>query len=501
MSPVTLPDSSWTNLAKYAFVKELMVRPFGVCELDTLRLLPTQPWLKGFTDPKYGAVDRDYYGSEYDGFQDTFTSSVSANLEWGRFNLSRAVIDNYFDYFVGDNGAVNMRGPEIAQFGMTLSLLTKYARYTGDIGLLDKYKAKIIKTANSLVALHDESLALPQGNPGHGLIHGWSESDASLVPNPSVYWKPYFANSAFSARGLRDISSLPLFKEQAPEWIKRADQLLARTVQSMKASIFSNRNPPYMPPLPGTRKTFRESMATDQPQSEQAWPHRLYAELVHAAVLPPSIANQVHDTMRAYGATSLGVVANVGAPNAGGRDILGFISYGHAYSLLLLDRTDEFVLFLYSHRYHAHTRGAWNALEVAPINGAGGTFCMPAQLTIPSILRWALVLEHPDNDIVYFGRGVPRAWLGTGKPISIKAAPTRFGRVDYEIKLDTATNTIKTAVKFAKQAPKKVEIKLRAPKGRKILSVMVNNKAAQLQKNEAVLVDGAKEVMVEAKLA
>jgi hypothetical protein len=36
MSPLTLPDSSWTNMVKYAFVKELMVRPFGVRKLEFL---------------------------------------------------------------------------------------------------------------------------------------------------------------------------------------------------------------------------------------------------------------------------------------------------------------------------------------------------------------------------------------------------------------------------------------------------------------------------------
>jgi hypothetical protein len=38
MSPLTLPDSSWTNMVKYAFVKELMVRPFGVCKFDNVTL-------------------------------------------------------------------------------------------------------------------------------------------------------------------------------------------------------------------------------------------------------------------------------------------------------------------------------------------------------------------------------------------------------------------------------------------------------------------------------
>ena len=67
--------------------------------------------------PKYGAVDRDYYGSEYDGFQDIFTMSVYTNLEWGRFEPATAIIDNYLTDFTDAKGMINMRGPETAQFG------------------------------------------------------------------------------------------------------------------------------------------------------------------------------------------------------------------------------------------------------------------------------------------------------------------------------------------------------------------------------------------------
>ncbi len=66
-APTALPQNVWVDMSKHAFAKELMVRPGGVY-------------------PKYGAVDRDYYGSEYDGFQDIFTMAVYANLEWGRFD-------------------------------------------------------------------------------------------------------------------------------------------------------------------------------------------------------------------------------------------------------------------------------------------------------------------------------------------------------------------------------------------------------------------------------
>jgi hypothetical protein len=45
MAPATLPDPVWNDFSRHAFAKEVMVRPGGIY-------------------PKYGAVDRDYYGPE-----------------------------------------------------------------------------------------------------------------------------------------------------------------------------------------------------------------------------------------------------------------------------------------------------------------------------------------------------------------------------------------------------------------------------------------------------
>src|SRR5271163_235161 len=185
-APAALPDGTWVDMSKHAFAKELMVRPGGVY-------------------PKYGAVDRDYYGPEYDGFQDIFTMAVYANLEWGRFETAREIIDNYLTDFTDAKGMINMRGPETAQFGLTLSLLARYYSYTQDAALLVKHREKIVATVAILTQLHDLSLQLPKDDVGYGIIHGWSESDSCLHPKPMVWWLPYFANNAFSARGLKDI--------------------------------------------------------------------------------------------------------------------------------------------------------------------------------------------------------------------------------------------------------------------------------------------------------
>ncbi len=73
--------------------------------------------------------------------------------------------------------------------------------------------------------------------------------------------------------------------------------------------------------------------------------------------------------------------------------------------LLRLDRVEEYLLFCYSHRYHDHTPGSWTAGEVAGITGGTATFCIPAQQTIPLLVRWMLVLEDSDEDRLYLGAG------------------------------------------------------------------------------------------------
>jgi hypothetical protein len=311
-APASLPDNDWVNLSKHAFAKELMTRPAGLY-------------------PKYGAVDRDYAGSEYDGFQDIFTSAIYTNMEWGRLDTARLFIDNYFSEYVDEKGMVDMRGPETAQYGMTLSLVARYFRYTSDSRLLLKHRAKIEATAKQLSEMHDESLRLPKDNPGYGLIRGWSESDSCLSEHPALYWQAYYANSAFAARGFKDLAAVwkqlgqtpasSTMQDLAEQWRKRSQTLEVQTVKSIEGNIQRDKTPPYIGIFPGTTLTFRESLETERP-SPQQWPHRPYAELLQADILPAKLANLVIDCMRAHGATTVGVVANVGRFGPEGREIL-----------------------------------------------------------------------------------------------------------------------------------------------------------------------------------
>ncbi len=460
-APTTVPDKTWVDMSKHAVAKEIMVRPGGVY-------------------PKYGAVDRDYYGSEYDGFQDIFTAPVYTNLELGRFEPCKAILDNYLSEYTDAKGMINMRGPETAQYGLTLSLIARYLNYTRDAVLIQKHRAKIEATAAGLLAMHDTSLKLAPDDHGYGLIAGWSESDACLAARPEIWWKPYYANSAFAARGLRDLSRVwgGINGRLAQEWMRRSDILLDSTLKSMDKWTLNDKNPPYVPLLPGSKLTFKEAMRTERP-SEQQWPHRPYAELLMADVLPHPLANRVVDTMRAYGATTMGVLANVGG--GGNRAILGFIAYGFAEMLIRLDRIEEYLLFCYGHRYHDHSPGSWTAGEVAGLGPGKPTFCIPAQQTIPCVVRWMLAIEDHDEDRLYLAKGVPRAWVASGQPIRIEQAPTRWGRVSLNLQNKPQSKSVVATVELARAgAPKELHVKLRMPLANAVTSATVNGTPAAI---------------------
>jgi hypothetical protein len=267
-----------------------------------------------------------------------------------------------------------------------------------------------------------------------------------------TWWLPYFANSAFASRGLTDLA--PVWREihhQQPgaaalagDWLGRSRRLRQAVVASMRKDARRDMNPPYIGCFPGTRMTFRESFEKQRP-SRQRWAHR------------------------AYGGTTLGVVANVGPARPGRRSILGFISYGYAQMLLRLDRIEEYLLFLYSHRYHDHSRGSWVAGEVSGITGGTALFCIPAQQTIPLMVRWMLALEDSDADRLYLGKGLPRDWVGSGKPIRIEGAPTRWGRVSFRMEAKPKEKRVEATVELARPgAPKELQVKSRLPAGQKI---------------------------------
>ena len=182
---IDVPDERVANMARFSLVRAMMTRVGDF--------------------PKYGAFDKDYAGSEHDGFPDTFTVETAAMLDWGLVDRAGRYIDNYFGEFVRDDGSILYRGPETGQYGRMLTLVAQYVNFGGDPQVLLRRRSRIDGVTNLLLALRAKALKLPTSDPAYGMIAGWSEADACLDADPPRYMQPYFSNSTEAARGFRDL--------------------------------------------------------------------------------------------------------------------------------------------------------------------------------------------------------------------------------------------------------------------------------------------------------
>ena len=126
--------------------------------------------------------------------------------------------------------------------------------------------------------------------------------------------------------------------------------------------------------------------------------------------------------------------------------------------------------------------------EVTSIDGDLPLFCIPAQLTIPLLVRWMLVFESSDDDVLYLGRALPRAWLASGETIEVHDAPTSWGRVGFELRVDRDTRAATATVELTgARRPREIHLRLRLPKGERLASASVNGRAVKPRGDTLVL--------------
>jgi hypothetical protein len=139
--------------------------------------------------------------------------------------------------------------------------------------------------------------------------------------------------------------------------------------------------------------------------------------------------------------------------------------------------------------------------EVTGIDGGLPLYCIPAQLTIPKLVRWMLVFEASDSETLYLGKAIPRDWFASGQPIEIKGAPTRWGKVD--LALQGGSEKVSGRVNFHGDGrPDEVRLSLRLPKGLKVKTVKLGGKTVKLVGDTVTFKPGkAAELSIEVSLA
>lgn len=462
---IDLPDRRLADLARHSLVRAMMTR------IDSF--------------PKYGVLDRNYGGAEHDGFQDTFNVDTTAMLEWGLFDRARDYIDNYFTHFVRDDGSLLYRGPGTGQYGRMLTVVAEYATYTGDHQLLLQHRTRIDAVARLLLALRKTAQALPREDPAHGMIAGWCEADACLEKEPDRYHQPYLSNSAEAARGFAEIGAVwerigqetgqNAFANWGAELRREAESLRSDLQVAIERSRLNVDGLACIPAIAGAKEPPHIAAQRDG-ADPQFRAYRTYMEMLFSGVLPRSDVETIVRYREGTRDTILGIPTAYGY-NTG--ELVGFLSYGHAYGLLQHDFTREFLLTLYSLSAHQYTRGTWTAPETRLINpnDTAAPYAVPAQLTVPLLVRWMLAFEDPNSDTLWICKATPRDWLKDGETVAASAIPTRWGRIGILIESHLDADRIDVSLDLpASAAPRETIVRLRVPGERPIKSVLLDRR-------------------------
>jgi len=462
---IDVPDERIANMARFGIVRDLMTRVHDY--------------------PKYGAVDKDYAGSEHDGFPDTFTVDTAAMLDWGLIDIAGRFIDNYFGKFVRDDGSILYRGPETGQYGRMLTVVAQFANYGGDPAILLKNRSRVDGVTKLLLGLRDKAKKLPPDDPAYGMIAGWSEADACLDPDPPRYMQPYFSNSTEAARGFHDLGQVwvklgkEFSNEELAAWgarlIRESDELRADIQRAISKSLLKLDGETILPSIAGVKEPFHVAVPKDA-ADPQYRSYRAYMEMMYSGILTGQQVEQIVRYRAHHHDTILGVPTAYGYKTG---ILAGFLAYGHGYGLIQHDRIREALLLMYSVMAHQYTRGTWTAPETRPVflDDPAAPYCTPAQLVVTLMTRWITVFEDPVSDTVWLGKAVPRKWFEDGKKISVAGAPTRWGRVGFSTESHMSERRIAATVDLPASFPATTKLRLRAPGGRQLRSVFFNGKA------------------------
>lgn len=455
---LNVPDERIANMARHSLIRSMMGRSAGF--------------------PKYGVVDKNYGGTEHDGFPDTFTVETETMLDWGLTDAASAYIDNYLTHFVRDDGTILYRGPETGQFGRMLTIFAMYSDRGGEAGLLLRHSKRIDAIADLLLGMRKKALELDPSDQAYGMISGWSEADAVLEPDPQRYMQPYFSNSCEAARGFRDLGRVwqrigdAVLRARGAQLEEESKSLERDLNVAMQRSTLHVDGETVLPTIAGAKEPFHVVLQHDR-SDPQYRSYRSWIEMLHSGLLSDERINQVVNYCERHHDIILGMPMAYGYQTF---EMAGFLSYGHGYGLIQADRVREALLMTYSLMAHQYTRGMWMAPETRRLKKGewDSAYCGPAQLAMPLMTRWLLAFEDPRDDTLWLGKGLPRRWLASGSTVEVKAVPTRWGRVSY--RLEPAGRAINANVELPGSGIPRVKLRLRHPEERTIRTVTIDGR-------------------------
>jgi len=421
--------------------------------------------------PRYGVG---HYGKPQHGtFPPTTLSMVNACIEWGHVGRARSYLDYYLDKAVKPDGTFDYYGPAVSEYGQMLDVVARFARRTGDDDWLRRRMPKIEAIVGHLMKLRREGLAKhPKGDVRHGLLFGAPEADTRKEVDF------HYSGNVWAWRGWTEIGRALIamgdeaMQQRGEELLAEADALRKDIDASIAMSIVRTTTPPFVPPVAGFDKPF-ERMTQDRFASYTNY--RYWVEMLSAGCLRPEWADAIIDYRRTHGGEMLGTTRF-------SAHLDDWPYAGYACGLLLRDRVEHFLLGLYGdlalHRMH----GTFTAYEQTAIRSLAhrpyvADYCVPAQLVVPLMVKWMLVFEEPDADVLWLCKATPRRWLAPGRHsgMAVTRATTRWGLVSFAV--TPTDDAVEATIELPRAPfPAELRLRLRLPSNQRFGRVTVNGK-------------------------
>lgn len=431
-------------------------------------------------------------------------SGATAALAWGFLGTARGILSTYWRWMVRDDGGVNNRGAMLPGYGRMLTILAQYISTTADPSILSASTDEgqdIGRHVDAVVNMISTRIAkaqqLPPLHTAHGLPLGCDEADSCGECSTFTGTDgdlPYFSGAMEVWRGLRDLGQV--YSQQTTLSRQADGQKLVALASKLSTDISASWSkskqlagcPPYVAGA-GANKSVGLSNCTrveglvdeyhPTARNDQrigmyirvSEPWRAFAEMAHSGYMTDEDVaaiyayQQQHDSLM-----RLGVGGGVNVNNA----MFGHTAYGLASGLIVASMLEEFLLFLFTQSHHGCTQGTWTFREKVLVDRSKTLCCFaaPAQLTVPSVLRWGLAFKDEAKGVLALARAVPRAWFSTtGSNLTVTAALVSrqllaSGAISYSLQRKAAERTIVASVEVggaACPALKQLSLRLRLP--------------------------------------
>ena len=389
-------------------------------------------WLASLTmrgcHPRYGIGTYDRFKDH--GFPPTVIHLGFCLLDWGHFERARDVIDCYLNAYVADEGTFIYYGPALAEYGQFLSLCGRFAELTGDRRWWLQRESVLRRIWNRLLTLRSGSLA-DQDAPPHarGMIPGLPEAD---YHGDEKQWREYYySGDAWTIRGLSDVARALRAggnDAEADHIEYEVKAYRGDLLDSVAAVTCEVQGETFVPPGP-TQTAPIERMTQDRHSSYCNY--RYFAEMVSAGVLPQRAVRHILAWRRAHGGELLAMTRF--EDHLDDWPVLNW-----ARAMLDTGEIERYQLLLHAHLAHHHAAG-WLAspeqAKIVPDPSGVRRFhagqVVPSQVTLPQMLRWALLYEPRDAEMLLVAPAAQSGWLEQG--ITAEGLPTRWGSVDLSM--------------------------------------------------------------------